>query len=98
MPTNLHEEEWTRLCSGVSCDGRWTKLDIKRNQNRLYPTMNQLATEARIDVTDPVYGKPLGQVSLRPLLLTKLESMIANNSIQGRKERTEYARQLAFGK
>ena len=60
--------------------------------------MNQLATEARIDVTDPVYGKPLGQVSLRPLLLSKLESMIANNSIQGRKERTEYARQLAFGK
>jgi 5-methylcytosine-specific restriction enzyme subunit McrC len=64
----------------------------------IYPTTNQFASEARIDVSDPVYGKPLGQVSLRPLLLSKLESMIFDHSTQGRKSRIEYANQLAFGK
>ena len=64
----------------------------------IFPTMNHLATEARIDVTDPVYGKPIGQVSLRPLLLSKLESLIFDNSTKGRKDRAEYANQLAFGR
>ena len=60
--------------------------------------MNHLATEARIDVTDPVYGKPLGQVNLRPLLLSKLESLLFDDSKESRKMRIEYASQLAFGK
>lgn len=63
----------------------------------LYPTMDARAKEARIDVTDPLFGKPLGQVCLRPVLLTKIEKLVGDQASQARREREEYAHQLAFG-
>ena len=63
----------------------------------LYPTTNPLAKEARIDVTDPVYGKHLGQVCLRPVNLSRIEELVATNTASARREREAYARRLAFG-
>ncbi|MAX38385.1 MAG: restriction endonuclease [Gimesia sp.] len=63
----------------------------------LYPTTNPLAKEARIDVTDPVYGKHLGQVCLRPVNLTEIETLVSSNTAASRREREGLAKLLAFG-
>ncbi|HET6881884.1 MAG TPA: hypothetical protein VFI31_17090 [Pirellulales bacterium] len=63
----------------------------------LYPTTDCLAKEARIDVADPLFGKHLGQVCLRPVLLPLLEKMLSLGTAQARRERDAYARWLAFG-
>jgi len=63
----------------------------------LYPTTNERAKESRIDVTDPVFGRSIGQVCLRPVLLPLLESMVTSNTSQGRRERESYAHRLVFG-
>ena len=63
----------------------------------LYPTTNVSAKEARIDVTDSLFGNHLGQVCLRPVLLPLLEKMLSLGTAQARREREAYARRLAFG-
>lgn len=63
----------------------------------LYPTFNPAAQEARIDVTDPVYGRMLGQVSLRPVNLEYIEALVSNLTADGRRMRKEYAVTLALG-
>lgn len=63
----------------------------------LYPTTNPLARESRIDVNDPLYGKHLGQVCLRPVNLNRIEELVATNTAAARREREAYARRLAFG-
>ena len=63
----------------------------------LYPTTDGRAKEARIDITDPIFGKFLGQVCLRPVLLPLLEKMVIANTSLACRERATYAYQLAFG-
>jgi len=63
----------------------------------LYPTIDARAKEARIDVTEPLFGKHLGQVCLRPVLLPLLEKMVASNTSQARRDREVYAHELVFG-
>jgi 5-methylcytosine-specific restriction enzyme subunit McrC len=63
----------------------------------LYPTTNPLAREARIDVADPVYGKHLGQVCLRPVNLTEIEELVSSNTAVARRKRSAIAKLLAFG-
>jgi 5-methylcytosine-specific restriction enzyme subunit McrC len=63
----------------------------------LYPTTNALAKEARIDITDPLFGMHIGQVCLRPVCLPLLENLVTSKVSQARKEREAYARRLAFG-
>lgn len=63
----------------------------------LYPTMNHRATEARINITDPIHGNPIGQVSLRPVNLEHLETLVSDSTAHGRRERRLYAEQLALG-
>lgn len=63
----------------------------------LYPTHHPAAQEARIDVSDPVYGKTLGQVCLRPVNLHRIETLVSDETQQGRNARAEYAERLAFG-
>jgi 5-methylcytosine-specific restriction enzyme subunit McrC len=63
----------------------------------LYPTMNPLAKEARIDIADPLFGKPIGQVCLRPVLLTQLEKLVTSKTSQARRERESLAQRLTFG-
>jgi 5-methylcytosine-specific restriction enzyme subunit McrC len=63
----------------------------------LYPTFHSGARETRIDVTDPVYGKMLGQVCVRPVDLVQFESLVTDTTTVGRQTREKYARDLAFG-
>ena len=63
----------------------------------LYPDAEDRAKQARIDVTDPLYGRELGQVWLRPVSLPKIEKMVTSKTAQARREREAYAQWLAFG-
>ncbi|HEX5423024.1 MAG TPA: hypothetical protein VFW94_05695 [Candidatus Acidoferrales bacterium] len=63
----------------------------------LYPTINESANEARIDLTEPLFGRHLGQVCLRPVLLPSLDKMLSLSTRQGQRDREAYARRLAFG-
>ena len=63
----------------------------------LYPTTSPVAKEARIDISDPLFGKPIGQVCLRPVLLTQLEKLVTSKTSQARREREAYAKRMAFG-
>lgn len=63
----------------------------------LYPTTNPSAKEARIDITDPLHGRPLGQVSLRPVLLPFLETLVNDRTPSSTRRRIELAETLAFG-
>lgn len=63
----------------------------------LYPTFNPAAREARIDVTDPVYGKMIGQVCLRPVDLERLETLVSSTKTVDHSERVALALRLALG-
>ena len=64
----------------------------------LYPTHNSSASEERIIVTDPVGAKRIAEVRLRPVFLGTLEDLILKGySANAQRERTLYARRLAFG-
>ena len=63
----------------------------------LYPTTDVKATESRIDVTDPIFSKFLGQVCLRPVHLPTVVELVSTLTSQGRRDREVYAKWLAFG-
>lgn len=63
----------------------------------IYPTMDGRAKEARIDITDPIFGKFLGQVCLRPVHLPTIVDLVTALTSQGRRDREAYAKRLAFG-
>ena len=63
----------------------------------LYPTMDPLATDARIDVQDPVHGSPIGQVWLKPVILPRLEELVGSRASADRREREALALRLALG-
>jgi len=69
----------------------------KPQSNILYPTTNRLAKEARIDITDPLHGRHLGQVCLRPVLLPHLEALINDRAPSSTRPLYELAETLAFG-
>ena len=63
----------------------------------LYPTIDCRAREARIDVTDPIHGKLLGQVCLRPVHLPTIVYLVSSMAAKGRRDREAYAKRLVFG-
>lgn len=63
----------------------------------LYPTTDVLAKEARIDVSDPVFGKHMGQVCLRPVNLNRIEELVSAETAAVRRERLAMASRLVFG-
>ena len=69
----------------------------QRSASILYPTTDDQAKEARIEVSDPIYGKHLGQVCLRPVNLLRLEEMVSSDSASNVRLRRAEAERLAFG-
>jgi 5-methylcytosine-specific restriction enzyme subunit McrC len=63
----------------------------------LYPTLSELATEAQVEVNDPIHGRPVGKVNLRPINLNQLEKIISVDTNGDSIERQNFARKLAFG-
>jgi 5-methylcytosine-specific restriction enzyme subunit McrC len=64
----------------------------------LYPTIEGQAREARIEIHDPVYGTGRAHVVLRPVNLIHLDQLITGErKIKNERERTAFARWLAFG-
>lgn len=72
-------------------------LREKRQSSILYPTTDSAAREARLDVRDPFYGRPIGQVCLRPVHLPTIEKLVMTNSAKARRLREELAQRFAFG-
>ncbi|MCA9040707.1 MAG: hypothetical protein KDA65_10200 [Planctomycetaceae bacterium] len=64
----------------------------------LYATTNSAAREQRIVITDPIFGHQLGQVSLRPVNLNRIEELITCGTATSRREGEQLARELIMGK
>lgn len=64
----------------------------------LYPTIDATASEARIQVRDPVFGSQVCQVNLRPIIVSLLEDLIMSQKTAAvQRERRAFAEQLLFG-
>ena len=64
----------------------------------LYPTMQNKAQEARIVLSDPVYGTGRAHVVLRPVKLLYFEHLVTNaRTVRNEREQVALARQLVFG-
>jgi len=64
----------------------------------LYPTMDDSASEARIDVRDLIHGRAQAQIILRPVHLGLMERLVtAGNTYRPREQRSALARSMVFG-
>jgi 5-methylcytosine-specific restriction enzyme subunit McrC len=63
----------------------------------LYPTLDSLATEARIGVHDPLVGTPRAQIIARPVLMDRIETLLAEDGQAARRASMAFAHWLAFG-
>ncbi|XPS88649.1 5-methylcytosine-specific restriction system component, McrBC-like [Desulfosarcina variabilis str. Montpellier] len=64
----------------------------------LYPTINALAEEARIEVKDPIYGSHQAQVNLRPVNLLYVNELIVGGQTQETERKmTRFAKYLMQG-
>jgi 5-methylcytosine-specific restriction enzyme subunit McrC len=64
----------------------------------LYPTTHAQATEARIEVRDPLQGGPRAIVILRPVSLDRLEGLVSTKQTSAvLRQRRSFACELAFG-
>ena len=52
---------------------------------------------ARIDVNDPIHGRRIGEVHLRPVNLNHIEELISSNTRSHQIERNRIAKFFAFG-
>jgi 5-methylcytosine-specific restriction enzyme subunit McrC len=69
-----------------------------RSATILYPTTDSAAKEARLDISEPVFGTHIGQVCLRPVLLSELEELVQSTPTAGlERRRRAYAEWLALG-
>jgi 5-methylcytosine-specific restriction enzyme subunit McrC len=70
-----------------------------REATILYPTTTGGAAEARIEVRDPVYGKQIARVNLRPVSLARLEGLVtAGHTAAGQRAGREFAEGLVLGR
>jgi 5-methylcytosine-specific restriction enzyme subunit McrC len=64
----------------------------------LYPTIHPRATEARIEVRDPLHGGRRAMIALRPVVLDRLEGLVtARTTTAVLRERRAFAQIMAFG-
>ena len=69
-----------------------------RKSTILYPIINDQATEAKIEIRDPLYGRGQAQVILRPLNLLHLNKLISGlQNRQNERDKSDFANFLAFG-
>jgi 5-methylcytosine-specific restriction enzyme subunit McrC len=69
-----------------------------RSATILYPTTDSTAKEARLNISDPVFGTQIGQVCLRPVLLGELEELVLSTPTAGlERRRRAYGEWLALG-
>ena len=70
----------------------------RRSATILYPTTDAEAKEARIGVREPVYGRQMAQVGLRPVQLGVLEDLVlSGRSARAQRKRRAYAEWLLLG-
>ncbi|MEQ8789892.1 MAG: hypothetical protein RIC55_26595 [Pirellulaceae bacterium] len=70
----------------------------KRVAAILYPTVDPSASEARIDVREPLLGREIGQVQLRPVPMQLVEELACGTATaQNQRARSRLALWMAFG-
>jgi 5-methylcytosine-specific restriction enzyme subunit McrC len=75
---------------------------MSQGENRmatiLYPVVGEHASEAKIEIRDPIYGSEKAQVILRPLDLMHLYELVSGpQTRQTERDKYDFARYLAFG-
>jgi 5-methylcytosine-specific restriction enzyme subunit McrC len=69
-----------------------------RKATILYPAIDRVAKEARIEVKDPIYGGEQAQVILRPVDLAKMNELLSSpDGIATDKARQTLAKSMVFG-
>jgi len=64
----------------------------------LYPTATPGASDAQVEISEPVYGRARAHVIARPVQLDRLEPLLLENSApSAARARAAYARWLVFG-
>jgi len=64
----------------------------------LYPTLDESAKEARIQITEPLFGKNRGLVILRPINLIYFSKIISDSTDPDyQRKKGEFAKELVFG-
>ncbi len=64
----------------------------------LYPTIHPQATEARIEVRDPLHGGQRAIINLRPVVLDRLDGLVtAKPTAAVLRERRAFAQMMVFG-
>jgi 5-methylcytosine-specific restriction enzyme subunit McrC len=64
----------------------------------LYPTLDGLAREARIQISHPMRGTPIGGVVIRPVHLGRLANLLDQpEAVAIQRERAAFAHTMAFG-
>jgi len=64
----------------------------------LYPTIHSEAEEARVELSDPLFGRQKGRVILRPVKMLRLEELISSRpTVKNERERRAFAHHLVFG-
>ena len=75
---------------------------MSQGENRmatiLYPVIGEHASEAKIEIRDPIYGSKKAQVVLRPLDLMHVDELVSGpQTRQTERDKYDFARFLAFG-
>jgi len=71
----------------------------ERSATILYPTTDGAAREARVAVADPVFGRQIAQVCLRPVVVSLLEGLVmSGSSAEAGRRRRAHAEWLALGR
>jgi 5-methylcytosine-specific restriction enzyme subunit McrC len=70
-----------------------------RTASIVYPTTHIQATEARIEVRDPLNGRPHALIALRPIVLARLQELVSAKPTSAVvRERQSFAREVVFGR
>ena len=74
----------------------FARVGGERVSGILYPTMDPAAREQVIAIQEPVSGRAMARVVLRPVNLLALEQLLKNGPLM-HSRRVKLAQQLAFG-
>ncbi len=64
----------------------------------LYPTLSEDEKESRIDIREPKTGLKIGEVTMRPVSLPKMDKLLYSPGFETKHEKAGYAQHLAFGR
>ncbi|MFH2114986.1 MAG: hypothetical protein ABIJ86_10830 [Spirochaetota bacterium] len=84
--------EWTYQVGMYALAG-----DLEPEAAILYPTLSASAVPEKIRINHPIHRNRLATVSLRPVNLVRMASLVDSTAVGAQSERESFARQLCLG-